>query len=232
MSAPTTSRAATTQAATTGTVVAPSVLPSVEVRSVTLRDPLVRPLLDELAHEYATRYRDLLDEDDLRAEMEHYPAADFAAPDGELVLLLTDGEPVAGGAFRRRAEPELGEPARRTLPGDWRSALRGTPRPDAHETHREDGTPLVATAELKRIWTHSAHRRRGLARQVLVELEDRAAERGYARIYLTTGPRQPEAAGLYLSAGYTPLFDVTRDPEEIGPLAFEKWLCPHVSEPA
>jgi ribosomal protein S18 acetylase RimI-like enzyme len=200
---------------------------AVSVRSVHLHDPLVRPLLDELAHEYASRYRSLLDEDDLRAEMEHYPAADFAAPHGELVLLLADGEPVAGGAFRRRAEPEVGEAARRTRPGGgpW-GVLRG------RATHRADGVPLVRTAELKRIWTHSAHRRRGLARRVLVELENRAAGRGYARIYLTTGPRQPEAAGLYLSAGYTPLFDVTRDPEEIGPLAFEKWLCPDVSEPA
>jgi GNAT superfamily N-acetyltransferase len=224
MSAPT-----TTRAATTGPVVAPSVLPSVEVRSVTLHDPLVRPLLDELAHEYATRYRSILDADELRAEMEHYPAADFAAPDGALVQLLADGEPVAGGAFRRRAEPELGDPARRTRPEAGPHA-----RTDPHSgaVHRDDGTPLVATAERKRNWTHSAHRRRGLARQVLVELEDRAAQRGYVRIYLTTGPRQPEAAGLYLRAGYTPLFDVSRDPEEIGPLAFEKWLCPRVSEPA
>ncbi|MBD8000231.1 MULTISPECIES: GNAT family N-acetyltransferase [Oerskovia] len=196
---------------------------AVAVRSVHLHDPLVRPLLDELAHEYASRYRSLLDEEDLRAEMEHYPATDFAAPHGDLVLLLADGEPVAGGAFRRRAEPEVGDPARRTRP-DAGPHARGA-------THSDDGVPLVATAELKRIWTHSAHRRRGLARQVLAELEQRAAGRGYPRIYLTTGPRQPEAAGLYLSAGYTPLFDVTRDPEEIGPLAFEKWLCPHVSEP-
>ncbi|MDF2846368.1 MAG: family N-acetyltransferase [Oerskovia sp.] len=197
---------------------------AVTIRSVHLHDPLVRPLLDELAHEYASRYRSLLDEDDLRAEMEHYPAADFAAPHGDLVLLLADGEPVAGGAFRRRAEPEVGDPARRTRPHAGPHAQGAT--------HSDDGVPLVATAELKRIWTHSAHRRRGLARQVLGELEQRAAERGYPRVYLTTGPRQPEAAGLYLSAGYTPLFDVTRDPEEIGPLAFEKWLCPHVSEPA
>jgi GNAT superfamily N-acetyltransferase len=80
------------------------------------------------------------------------------------------------------------------------------------------------TAELKRIWTHSAHRRRGLARQVVTELEAEAALRGYQRIYLTTGPRQPEAKGLYLAAGYTPLFDVDADPLTIGPLPFEKAL--------
>ncbi len=80
------------------------------------------------------------------------------------------------------------------------------------------------TAELKRIWTHSAHRRRGLARRVLTVLEREAAARGYSRIHLTTGPRQPEARGLYLASGYRPLFDVSADPETIGPLPFEKFL--------
>ncbi|TRO58245.1 MULTISPECIES: GNAT family N-acetyltransferase [unclassified Streptomyces] len=82
----------------------------------------------------------------------------------------------------------------------------------------------AATAELKRIWTHSAHRRRGLARLVVAQLEHEARVRGYQRIYLTTGPRQPEARGLYLATGYTPLFDTSADPETLGPLPFEKHL--------
>ncbi|MER6675271.1 GNAT family N-acetyltransferase [Streptomyces sp. NPDC000983] len=82
----------------------------------------------------------------------------------------------------------------------------------------------TTTAELKRIWTHSAHRGRGLARRVVAELEREAAGRGYRRIFLTTGPRQPEARGLYLATGYTPLFDTDADPESIGPLPFEKHL--------
>jgi polar amino acid transport system permease protein len=82
----------------------------------------------------------------------------------------------------------------------------------------------ATTAELKRIWTHSAHRRRGLARRVVAELEREASARGYRRIHLTTGPRQPEARGLYLATGYTPLFDTEADPETIGPLPFEKHL--------
>jgi GNAT superfamily N-acetyltransferase len=82
----------------------------------------------------------------------------------------------------------------------------------------------ATTAELKRIWTHSAHRRRGFARRVVAELEREASTRGYRRIYLTTGPRQPEARGLYLATGYTPLFDTEADPETIGPLPFEKHL--------
>ena len=52
-----------------------------------------------------------------------------------------------------------------------------------------------------------------------------AARRGYRRIYLTTGPRQPEAKNLYLATGYTPLFDLDADPEEIKQLAFSKDLA-------
>ncbi|MFF7159808.1 GNAT family N-acetyltransferase [Streptomyces sp. NPDC008086] len=83
----------------------------------------------------------------------------------------------------------------------------------------------TATAELKRIWTHSAHRGRGLARRVIAELERAARTGGYRRLYLTTGPRQPEARGLYLATGYTPLFDTEADPETIGSLPFEKHLA-------
>lgn len=81
-----------------------------------------------------------------------------------------------------------------------------------------------ATAEFKRIWTHSAHRRRGLARLVLAELEALAARRGYTRVYLTTGPRQPEAKYLYLTSGYEPQFDLHEDPEVVKSLAFTKDL--------
>ncbi|MEU3349636.1 GNAT family N-acetyltransferase [Streptomyces sp. NPDC006700] len=60
------------------------------------------------------------------------------------------------------------------------------------------------TAELKRIWTHPRHRRLGLARRTLAELEHAARRLGYRRLYLVTGPRQPEASGLYVAAGYRP----------------------------
>ncbi|MDF3289749.1 GNAT family N-acetyltransferase [Streptomyces silvisoli] len=154
--------------------------PRLTITRVAVSDPLVEPLLRELGDEYSARYGK-----DAHTELARYPADEFAPPDGVLLLLLEDGEPVAGGAFRRYDE---------------------------------------ATAELKRIWTHSAHRRRGLARRVIAELEREAVARGYRRVYLTTGPRQPEARGLYLATGYTPLFDTTANPETIGPLPFEKHL--------
>ncbi|MGW5555344.1 GNAT family N-acetyltransferase [Nocardia beijingensis] len=80
------------------------------------------------------------------------------------------------------------------------------------------------TAELKRIWTSREHRRQGLGRFVLEQLEAEIARRGYRRIYLTTGPRQPEAVGLYLATGYRALYDPDLPAEQIGPHPFEKQL--------
>ncbi|HEX3781360.1 MAG TPA: GNAT family N-acetyltransferase [Pseudonocardiaceae bacterium] len=107
--------------------------------------------------------------------------------------------------------------------GAWLLFMAGDEAVAGGAFRRYDGE----TAELKRIWTHSAHRKRGLGRRVVAELEILAAVRGYRRIYLTTGPRQPEARGLYLAAGYQPLFDLAADPETIGPLPFEKLLPAH-----
>lgn len=80
------------------------------------------------------------------------------------------------------------------------------------------------TAELKRIWTRDDLRRQGLARQIVLALEEAAAELCYTRAYLTTGFRQPEATSLYLSLGYRPLFDTTVDPTLYHSLPFEKHI--------
>jgi GNAT superfamily N-acetyltransferase len=82
----------------------------------------------------------------------------------------------------------------------------------------------AATAELKRIWTAARYRRRGLARHTLAVLEQQIAALGYRRIYLTTGPRQPEAVRLYRAAGYTPGFDESLPAERIGIHPFTKDL--------
>ncbi len=138
-----------------------------EAVSVHPDDPLAAPLFAELAAEYDGRYGDLFG--GAHEELTRHPVEEFLPPDGELVLLLAGGRPVAGGAYRRHDDP--------------------------------------GTAEVKRMWTAAPYRRRGLGRQVLLELEARAAARGYTRMYLTTGPLQPEAKTLYLTAGWTPLFD-------------------------
>ncbi|MBB2769397.1 MULTISPECIES: GNAT family N-acetyltransferase [Mycolicibacterium] len=84
-----------------------------------------------------------------------------------------------------------------------------------------DGVP---TAELKRIWTDSAHRRRGFGRALLAVLEQEIAARGYRRIYLTTGDRQPEAEALYLATGYQRLAEPLPAEGEVYPVAFAKLL--------
>ncbi|MDN4615913.1 GNAT family N-acetyltransferase [Leifsonia sp. F6_8S_P_1B] len=85
---------------------------------------------------------------------------------------------------------------------------------------REDDT----TVEIKRVWTHSGFRRQGLARRVMAELEREAARRGIRTVVLTTGARQPEAVALYLALGYSPLFDLDGDWEQVSYLGFRKEL--------
>jgi len=62
----------------------------------------------------------------------------------------------------------------------------------------EDGS-----AEIKRMYVVPSARGKGFARQLLAELELTAKRAGHHRIILETGSKQPEAAALYRSAGYT-----------------------------
>lgn len=59
-------------------------------------------------------------------------------------------------------------------------------------------------AEVKRMYVAPSSRGRGVGKLVLAGLEQAALERGWTTLRLETGPRQPEAVGLYLSAGYRP----------------------------
>src|SRR5262245_19441400 len=56
--------------------------------------------------------------------------------------------------------------------------------------------------EVKRMFVVPEFRGRGIARQILEALESRARDLGYASVWLETGIGQPEAIGLYKSAGY------------------------------
>jgi GNAT superfamily N-acetyltransferase len=96
-----------------------------------------------------------------------------------------------------------------------------------------DGVPVTGgafrrldaqTAELKRIWTDHAHRRRGYARAMLAELEAVVVARGYRRVYLITGSRQPEAEALYDAAGYTRRSEPLPSWGPFEPIAFAKGL--------
>jgi GNAT superfamily N-acetyltransferase len=87
------------------------------------------------------------------------------------------------------------------------------------------------TAEFKRIWTRGDLRRQGLARKIVLALEEKAAEFGYTRVYLTTGFRQPEAKALYIGLGYRTLFDPDLPPELYATLPFEKHIGALAGQP-
>lgn len=162
---------------------AAAVAGALQVRWTNVDDPVAAPVLADLSRRYTELYGD-----DARREMDRYGMADFAAPDGGLLVLVADDGAVAAGALRRY-----------------------------------DAT----TAEFKRMWTRADHRRRGLARRVLAELESGALDRGYTSVYLTTGSRQQDAAQLYVATGYTPHFDrslLTAAPEQFRELPFTKQL--------
>jgi GNAT superfamily N-acetyltransferase len=56
--------------------------------------------------------------------------------------------------------------------------------------------------EVKRMYTPPEFRGKGIAAQVLSELEKWTIELGYKRCVLETGKKQPEAIALYTKCGY------------------------------
>jgi putative acetyltransferase len=59
------------------------------------------------------------------------------------------------------------------------------------------------TMEVKRMYTATKSRGKGIATQVINELEKWAAELGYEKCILETGKRQPDAIALYQKNGYS-----------------------------
>ncbi len=153
-----------------------------------------------------------------------------------------DGFSARRAAFDDPAARALLEAFARETEGRYGEVFEGVAAP--HETIESDGLvpphgcllvidgiacgglrrldPL--TAEVKRMFVVPSHRRRGHARRLLGELEDAARALGYARVRLDTGPRQPEAAALYASAGYHAIDPYTDMPPHS--LFFEKALAP------
>ena len=96
-----------------------------------------------------------------------------------------------------------------------------------------DGAPVACggikrwsgtTAEVKRMYTAPAGRRRGAARAVLRELEASARTLGYTAVRLETGDEQPEALRLYESAGYGRITPYGRYRDDPRSKCFEKAL--------
>jgi ribosomal protein S18 acetylase RimI-like enzyme len=57
-------------------------------------------------------------------------------------------------------------------------------------------------AEVLRVRTHPAMRRRGIGRSLMTELETRARQQGFTEMFLDTATNQPEAVAFYRSLGY------------------------------
>lgn len=75
----------------------------------------------------------------------------------------------------------------------------------------DEGTPVGCGAikayddtamEVKRMYMLPEHRNKGIASQVLAELEAWARELSYQKCVLETGRRQPDAIALYTKSGY------------------------------
>jgi hypothetical protein len=75
------------------------------VLSLPMHDPRVRPLLDELAVEYDTRYGDLFGREGAAEELSRYPAEEFAGPGGALLVIQENGESIAGGPSAATTTP-------------------------------------------------------------------------------------------------------------------------------
>ena len=80
--------------------------------------------------------------------------------------------------------------------------------------------------ELKRMYVRPAFRGRGLSRRALATLERIATERGLRRLILETGVRQPEAIGLYRSAGYRRIPAYGPYVEAPTSVCYARWLVP------
>lgn len=78
--------------------------------------------------------------------------------------------------------------------------------------------------EVKRMYTLPEHRGKGIAKQVLSELEKWAAELGYAKCMLETGIKQPEAIALYKKSGYVLIHNYGQYAGVENSVCFEKLL--------
>ncbi|OGU27715.1 MAG: GNAT family N-acetyltransferase [Ignavibacteria bacterium GWA2_35_9] len=78
------------------------------------------------------------------------------------------------------------------------------------------------TMEVKRMYTLPESRGKGIATQVLIELEKWTVELGYEKCILETGKKQPEAIALYKKNGYKLIPNYGQYAEVENSVCFEK----------
>lgn len=79
-----------------------------------------------------------------------------------------------------------------------------------------------ADAEVKRMYVRPAHRRRGLAGQLLAVIEAYVRGRGISRVILETAAFQPDAIAFYEQRGFCPIPQYAGDRPTTR--AYAKWL--------
>ncbi len=67
--------------------------------------------------------------------------------------------------------------------------------------------PALNAGEIKRLWVRPDLRRLGVARALMDAVVERARELGHERLYLETGPAQPEALAFYPRIGWASVED-------------------------
>lgn len=78
--------------------------------------------------------------------------------------------------------------------------------------------------EIKRMYVPPEFRGRGIATEVLTELEHWAQELGFEKCVLETGKRQPDAISLYKKAGYKIIPNYGQYAKDHNSVCFEKLL--------
>ena len=129
--------------------------------------------------------------------------------------LTLEAEPITGYGARSLYLAALDELARRYDRTTLREALEEYEPPHGlFVVARDDGAlaggvgvrsispASEALGEVKRLWVRPDLRRRGVASRLMGALEVYARAAGFARLYLETGLRQPEAIALYRREGW------------------------------
>ncbi|HPE76975.1 MAG TPA: GNAT family N-acetyltransferase [Draconibacterium sp.] len=80
------------------------------------------------------------------------------------------------------------------------------------------------TMEIKRMFTTESQRGKGIATQVLTELENWASELGYSKCVLETGKRLPDAVRLYRKNAYRQIPNYRQYIHVENSMCFEKIL--------
>jgi len=117
------------------------------------------------------------------------------------------------GAVRLRAAQ------RHELDGRYGADTEPGPKPTADDiavflVARRDGEPMgcgglraldATHGEVKRMYVAPEARGTGVARAILAALEGEARERGWTRLVLETGSKQPDAIRFYTREGFAPI---------------------------